>query len=102
MYVNLLLFQPPPHWPLSSPQVGIHTELYTLLRDKWRGLLGRCSANYISDAKLGDLLRQWAGEDRDAGDEQAAADRRKLLTVGGLGQEGGKSATSRARIMGGK
>lgn len=68
--------------------MGIHTELYTLLRDKWRGLLGRCSPNYISDAKLGDLLRQWAGEDRDAGDEAAAADRRKLLTVGPGGNRG--------------
>ncbi|KXZ51016.1 hypothetical protein GPECTOR_14g257 [Gonium pectorale] len=62
--------------------VGIHTELFTLLRDKWRSLLGRCSPNYISDAKLGDLLRQWAGEDDDNKDsDEAAADKRKLLTI---------------------
>ncbi|GLC33126.1 hypothetical protein PLESTB_000367500 [Pleodorina starrii] len=66
----------------TQETVGIHTELFTLLRDKWRSLLGRCSANYISDAKLGDLLRQWAGEeDEDDGDKDAAADKRKLLTI---------------------
>lgn len=51
--------------------VGIHTELYQLMRDKWRSLLGSCSANYISDAKLGALLKQWAGDDDD--EEQKAA-----------------------------
>ena len=47
----------------TSETVGIHTELYQLMRDKWRSLMGRCSKNYISDAKLGLLLKQWAGED---------------------------------------
>ena len=65
--------------------VGIHTELYTLLRDKWRGLLGRCSPNYISDQKLGALLRQWAGEDDKEEAKKAAAaqaaEAEKLLTV---------------------
>ncbi|GFR50551.1 hypothetical protein Agub_g12825 [Astrephomene gubernaculifera] len=62
--------------------VGIHTELFTLLRDKWRSLLGRCSPNYISDDKLGDLLRQWAGgEEEDGEDKGAAEDKRKLLTI---------------------
>jgi hypothetical protein len=67
--------------------VGIHTELFMLLRDKWRSLLGRCSPNYISDKKLGDLLRQWAGEE-DEGDANnaGAADKRKLLTVSGEGE----------------
>ena len=26
--------------------------------------MGSCSSNYISDAKLGQLLKQWAGEDK--------------------------------------
>ncbi|EFJ46305.1 hypothetical protein VOLCADRAFT_93448 [Volvox carteri f. nagariensis] len=66
----------------TQETVGIHTELFTLLRDKWRSMMGRCSSNYISDAKLGDLLRQWAGEeDTDRDDKATLADKRKLLTI---------------------
>ncbi|GIL76287.1 hypothetical protein Vretimale_5865 [Volvox reticuliferus] len=62
--------------------VGIHTELFTLLRDKWRSLMGACSPNYISDSKLGALLRQWGGgEDEDKDDNDNQADKRKLLTI---------------------
>jgi len=62
--------------------VGIHTELYQLLRDKWRSLMGRCSSNYISDAKLGQLLKQWAGEEEDqAAQQNVNAEMSKLLTV---------------------
>ncbi|KAG2493793.1 hypothetical protein HYH03_008013 [Edaphochlamys debaryana] len=63
--------------------VGIHTELFTLLRDKWRSLLGRCSPHYISDSKLGELLRQWAGEgeEDDGKGGKDAEDKRKLLTI---------------------
>jgi hypothetical protein len=42
-----------------------------LLRDKWRSLLGSCSANYISDAKLGNLLKQWAGDESDEKKQEA-------------------------------
>lgn len=58
--------------------VGLHTELAQLLRDKWRSLVGRATNNYISDRKLGQLLKQWAGEDNE---EDAAA---------GAGEEGPK------------
>lgn len=62
--------------------VGIHTELFQLMRDKWRSLLGSFSPNYISDAKLGDLLRQWAGEGDDKDDSpEVREEKRKLLTV---------------------
>uniref|UniRef100_A0A7S0NBN4 Polycystin cation channel PKD1/PKD2 domain-containing protein n=1 Tax=Chlamydomonas leiostraca TaxID=1034604 RepID=A0A7S0NBN4_9CHLO len=61
--------------------VGIHTELYQLLRDKWRSLLGSCSANYISDAKLGALLKQWAGDDEDEDKKAVQGDVSKLLTI---------------------
>ncbi len=33
-----------------------------LFRDKWRGFMGSFSSNYISDDKLGSLLKQWAGD----------------------------------------
>ncbi|GIL44962.1 hypothetical protein Vafri_2402 [Volvox africanus] len=66
----------------TQETVGIHTELFTLLRDKWRSLMGACSPNYISDSKLGALLRQWGGgEDEDEGDNNNQADKRKLLTI---------------------
>ncbi|PNW70325.1 hypothetical protein CHLRE_17g715300v5 [Chlamydomonas reinhardtii] len=62
--------------------VGIHTELFQLMRDKWRSLLGSFSPNYISDAKLGDLLRQWAGEGDDKDDSpEVREEKRKLLTI---------------------
>jgi len=47
----------------TEETVGVHTELFMMARDKWRSLMGMCSSNYISDAKLGTLLKQWAGED---------------------------------------
>lgn len=69
----------------TNETVGIHTELFMLLRDKWRGMLGRCSPNYISDKKLGALLRQWAGEeDKDAANAARMAEleqAEKLITV---------------------
>lgn len=60
------------------------------MRDKFRGMLGRCSPNYISDKKLGTLLKQWAGEE----DKEAASAARmaqleqaeKLITVSGGNQ----------------
>ncbi|GLI64894.1 hypothetical protein VaNZ11_008286 [Volvox africanus] len=68
----------------TQETVGIHTELFTLLRDKWRSLMGACSSNYISDSKLGALLRQWGGgedEDGDGDGNNNQADKRKLLTI---------------------
>ncbi len=59
----------------------MHTELYQLFRDQWRSLMGRCSSNYISDAKLGQLLKQWAGEDDKEENKGAVEDVSKLLTV---------------------
>jgi hypothetical protein len=38
---------------------GIHTELWMMMKDRWRSLMGSCSSNYISDDKLGQLLKQW-------------------------------------------
>ena len=61
--------------------IGVHTELYQLFSDKWRSLLGRCSSNYISDAKLGQLLKQWAGEDDKQENKGETEDMSKLLTV---------------------
>lgn len=51
---------------IAFAQVGIHTELYQMARGNWRSLVGSCSKNYISDDKLGALLKQWAGDDDDA------------------------------------
>jgi hypothetical protein len=50
-----------------------------LLRDKWRSLLGSCSANYISDAKLGALLKQWAGDESDEKKQEAQVSDEPLL-----------------------
>ncbi|KAL6749264.1 hypothetical protein V8C86DRAFT_2852326 [Haematococcus lacustris] len=61
--------------------VGIHTELWQLGRDKWRSMMGLCSTNYISDDKLGNLLKQWAGDGDDAERKEAQADVQKLLTI---------------------
>lgn len=57
---------------------GVHTELWQLARDKFRSLMGLCSSNYISDYKLGLLLKQWAGADKKKkGDDEKV----KLITI---------------------
>eukprot|EP00798_Chlamydomonas_sp_ICE-L_P008812 gene8812-33683_t len=45
----------------TQETTGVHTELFHLLSDKWRGFMGHFSSNYIADEKLGSLLKQWAG-----------------------------------------
>ncbi len=63
----------------TEETVGIHTELFMMARDKYRSVMGSFSPNYISDDKLGKLLKQWAGED----EKDAAAAVGDRLWVGG-------------------
>lgn len=57
---------------------GVHTELFQLCRDKFRSLMGLCSSNYISDYKLGLLLKQWAGAEKK---KKTDAEAVKLITI---------------------
>jgi hypothetical protein len=58
----------------TQETTGLHTELGQIMRDKWRSLLGACTGNYISDKKLGLLLKQWAGQAGPAEEETLVED----------------------------
>lgn len=50
----------------TSESTGLHVELSQMMREKWRAMLGRMlNVHYIPANRLGALLKQWAGADRE-------------------------------------
>lgn len=75
---------------MISLSAGLHTEVAQMVREKWRSLMAGCmSTNYIPDKRLGQLLREWGGDEDDILDPKFGKgqhpDDEKVLRV--LGEE---------------
>ncbi|KAK9819873.1 hypothetical protein WJX72_003501 [[Myrmecia] bisecta] len=71
----------------TSETTGLHTEVGQMVREKWRSLTAGClNSNYVPDKRLGQLLRQWGGEDDHEQSNKLAANRenaeKKLKVLG--------------------
>ncbi|KAL3132313.1 hypothetical protein ABBQ32_008891 [Trebouxia sp. C0010 RCD-2024] len=68
---------------------GLHTEVGQMVREKWRSMLASCchGSDYVPDKRLGQLLKQWGGEEEEgvALAEKEAGDKERRLRV--LGED---------------
>eukprot|EP00951_Prasinocladus_malaysianus_P019101 scaffold154251_cov39-Prasinocladus_malaysianus.AAC.2 len=64
----------------TTEQTGLHTEVGQMIREKWRSVMscfGR--SQHIPDRRLGQLLKQWGGDDSDDEDNAGTVEKHLRL-----------------------